>query len=69
MQENDFWQNVSRYPRFLITISLGIFFSLFEKTKPVWQNPFALAALIGLLVGSFAFLYFTLKAMLGLNPV
>ncbi len=69
MQENDFWQNVSRYPRFLITISLGIFFALFERIKPVLKNPFALAASIGLLVGGFAFLYFTLKAMLGLNAV
>ena len=69
MQENDFWQNVSRYPRFLITISLGIFFALFERIKPVLQNPFALAALIGLIVGGFAFLYFTLEAMLGLKAV
>ncbi|MGF1488239.1 MAG: DUF751 family protein [Prochloraceae cyanobacterium] len=69
MQQNDFWQNVSRYPRFLITISLGIFFALFEKIKPVLQNPLTVIALIGLLVGGFAFLYFTLEAMLGLNAV
>ena len=69
MEQNDFWQNVSRYPRFLITISLGIFFALFERIKPVLKNPFALAAFIGSLVGGFAFLYFTLRAMLGLSAV
>jgi len=48
---------------------LGIFFALFEKIKPVLQNPLTVIALIGLLVGGFAFLYFTLEAMLGLNAV
>jgi type II secretory pathway component PulF len=67
MQE--FWQNVSRYPRFLITISLGIFFALFEQVKPLLSRPATAIALIGILIGGFFFISFTLRAMLGLNPV
>ncbi|MEQ8998622.1 MAG: DUF751 family protein [Coleofasciculus sp. B1-GNL1-01] len=65
----DFLQNISRYPRYLISISLGIFFALFERFKPVLSNPVSAIALTGLVVGTFLFLVFTLRAMLGLNPV
>ncbi|MEQ9355849.1 DUF751 domain-containing protein [Coleofasciculus sp. F4-SAH-05] len=65
----DFLQNISRYPRYLISISLGIFFALFERFKPVLSNPVSAIALVSLVVGTFLFLVFTLRAMLGLNPV
>ncbi|EDX76470.1 conserved hypothetical protein [Coleofasciculus chthonoplastes PCC 7420] len=65
----DFLQNISRYPRYLISISLGIFFALFERFKPVLSNPVSAIALVGLVGGTFLFLVFTLRAMLGLNPV
>ncbi|MDJ0714044.1 MAG: DUF751 family protein [Prochloraceae cyanobacterium] len=68
-KQQDFWKNVSRYPGFLITISLGIFFALFERIKPLLQNPVTLIALIGLLLGTIAFIFFTLQAMLGLTSV
>lgn len=63
----DFFQNVSRYPRYLISISLGIFWFFFEKLAPFLKNPVTAVALIGLGVGSFVFLYLTLEAMLGIN--
>ena len=63
----DFFENVSRYPRYLISLILGIFFALFERLRPLFKNPLTAIALVGLLVGGFAFLYFTLEAMLGLN--
>ncbi|HAG81279.1 MAG TPA: DUF751 domain-containing protein [Cyanobacteria bacterium UBA11162] len=65
----DFFQNVSRFPRFLITISLGIFFALFERFKPLVSNPISAIALVGLVGGIFLFLVFTLRAMLGLSSV
>jgi hypothetical protein len=64
MQE--FFENVSRYPRYLISLILGIFFALFEKIKPLFAKPLTAIALIGILVGGFTFLVFTLRAMLGL---
>lgn len=63
----DFLQNISRYPRYLISISLGIFWAFFEKLAPFLKNPVTAIALVGLGVGTFAFLYLTLEAMLGIN--
>jgi hypothetical protein len=65
----DFFENVSRYPRYLISFSLGIFFFLFERLKPLLNRPVTAIALLGLLVGAFIVTYFTLEAMLGLNAV
>lgn len=62
----DFFVNVSRYPRYLISLILGIFFALFEKLKPFLKNPVTAIALVGGVVGIFAFLFFTLQAMLGI---
>jgi hypothetical protein len=67
MENEDFWANISRYPRYLISLILGIFFFLWEKTTPLWKNPVTAIALLGLIIGGFAFLYFTLQAMLGLR--
>jgi hypothetical protein len=65
----DFFQNVSRYPRYLITISLGIFFAFFGWLQPLFKNPVTAIALVGLLIGSLAFIVFTLRAMLGFSGV
>ncbi|MEB3882986.1 DUF751 family protein [Lyngbya sp. CCY1209] len=65
----DFFENVSRYPRYLISFSLGIFFFLFERFKPLLNRPVTAIALLGLVVGVFLFTYFTLEGMLGLNAV
>ena len=65
----DFFENVSRYPRYLISFSLGIFFALFERLRPLFKNRVTAIALLGMLLGSLAFIFFTLRAMLGLTPV
>lgn len=65
----DFINNVSRYPRFLITVCLGIFFFLFERLKPLLDRPTTAIALISSIVATFVFLTFTLRAMLGLSSV
>ncbi|MFM9266379.1 DUF751 family protein [Tychonema sp. BBK16] len=65
----DFINNVSRYPRFFITICLGIFFFLFEQLKPLLDKPASAIALVTFVVASFVFVTFTLRAMLGLSPV
>ncbi|WP_199249997.1 DUF751 family protein [[Phormidium] sp. ETS-05] len=64
---DNFWDNVSRYPRYLITITLGIFFFLFGWLKPLLQKPVTAIALIGLMVSGMIFVSFTLRAMLGLG--
>jgi hypothetical protein len=65
----DFLENLSRYPRLLIAVSIGIFFVFFDWIKPLFKNPVTAVAITGILVGGFAFLYFTLEAMLGLNSL
>lgn len=64
----DFFENVSRYPLYLISVILGVFFAFFERLKPLFKNPVTAIAIIGMLLGGFAFLFFTLRAMLGLTP-
>jgi hypothetical protein len=63
----DFFQNVSRYPRYLISLIVGIFWFFFAQLKPFLKNPVTAIALVGFLLGSFTLLYFTLEAMLGIN--
>jgi hypothetical protein len=62
----DFFENVSRYPRYFITFTLGIFFSIFGWLKPLLKNPVTAIALVSFVIGGFFFVYFTLRAMLGL---
>jgi hypothetical protein len=53
----------------MISLILGIFFFLLEQIKPLLKNPVTGFALLGLMIGGFAFLYLTLRAMLGLSTV
>jgi Protein of unknown function (DUF751) len=66
---NEFWQNVSRYPRYFITFTLGVLYSVVVLLKPLAQKPSTLIGLVGLLICASAFLIFTMQAMLGLTPV
>ncbi|MEH1890738.1 DUF751 family protein [Nostoc sp. UHCC 0926] len=64
-----FWDNVFRYPRYLITIVLGLFLNTFAPLVPLLKRPVTLIAILGLFVGSLVFLTFTLRAMLGLSTI
>lgn len=66
---DNFWENVSRYPRYLVTFTLGIFLSVFGWLSPLLKKPVTAIALIVFLAASLFFLSLTLRAMLGLNPV
>jgi membrane protein insertase Oxa1/YidC/SpoIIIJ len=63
----DFFENVLRYPRYLIAIILGLFWNFLEPLIPMLRRPSTAIAVIGLLISSFIFLGLTLKAMLGLS--
>lgn len=62
----DFFSNVSRYPRYLITFTLGVLYSIVKPLLPLFENRVTAVALVGAVVAGFLFLTFTLKAMLGL---
>ncbi|MCG9892965.1 MAG: DUF751 family protein [Thermosynechococcaceae cyanobacterium MS004] len=62
----DFFQNVSRYPRYMIALIAGVFWNFLEPMGPMLRRPTTAIALIGILISSLIFLSLTLKAMLGL---
>ncbi len=64
-----FWDNVSRYPRYLVTIILGVAINAFAPLAPLFKRPVSAIALISLLFGVIVFTIFTLRAMLGLSTV
>jgi heme/copper-type cytochrome/quinol oxidase subunit 4 len=65
MQE--FFTNVSRYPRYLISFSLGVLYTLISPLLPLFKRPSTAIAAVTLLVAAFMFITFTLQAMLGLQ--
>ncbi|MDY6784029.1 MAG: DUF751 family protein [Cyanobacteriota bacterium] len=65
----DFLDNIARYPRFLISFSLGVLYSFYEWFKPLLKNRVTTVAFLGMVMGAFLFLFFTLRAMLGLSTV
>jgi hypothetical protein len=64
-----FWENISRYPKYFISIILGIFFYTFGWLIPLFKRPVTAIALAGFLLASLTFVVLTLRAMLGLNLV
>lgn len=63
----DFFNNVSRYPRYLISFTLGIFLTALSPLLPLFRRPSTAVATIAFLVSGLVFIAFTLRAMLGLN--
>lgn len=64
-----FWDNISRYPRYFITILLGVFLNAFAPLTPLLKRPTTAIAIVSLFVGVLIFTAFTLRAMLGLSPI
>ncbi len=64
-----FWDNVFRYPRYFITVLLGVFLNTFEPFMPLLKRPITLIAILGLFVSILVFVTFTLRAMLGLSTI
>ncbi|NJL82823.1 MAG: DUF751 family protein [Chloroflexaceae bacterium] len=65
----DFFDNISRYPRYFISFILGIFFFFFGNLRPFLKNPVSAIALLGIFVAFAAFIVLTLRAMFGLTPL
>jgi hypothetical protein len=65
----DFFANVFRYPRYLISFSLGVLYTLISPLLPLFQRPSTAIATSLFLLAALSFIFFTLRAMLGLNTV
>ncbi len=59
----EFFANVSRYPKYLITIILGVFTALLEPLVRRSANPVTAVALIGALISGLLTLAFVLREM------
>ncbi|MBD2276900.1 MULTISPECIES: DUF751 family protein [Nostocales] len=64
-----FWDNVFRYPRYLVSIVLGIFLNTLEPLFPLLKRPVTLMAILGLFTGGLFFVTLTVRAMLGLSSM
>jgi hypothetical protein len=63
----EFFSNVSRYPRYLISFTFGIFYNAIAPLVPLLKKPATAIALVSAVVAAFVGLTFTLQAMLGLS--
>jgi Protein of unknown function (DUF751) len=61
------WDTVSKYPKFLISVILGVFFNLAQPLVVLLKNPITAIALVGALVGAFLCTTFVLRGMLALG--
>ena len=59
----EFFQNVSRYPKYLITIILGVFTAVLEPLVRLRSNPVTAVALIGALISGLFTLAFVIRQM------
>ena len=60
----EFLANVLRYPKYLITIILGVFAASLEPLVRRSSNPITAVSLIGALISGLLTLTFILKAMI-----
>ena len=63
---DEFFTNVTRYPRYLISFTLGILYNAVAPLAPLFQKPLTAIPLICAIIAGFIGLTFTLRAMLGL---
>ncbi|WP_094556471.1 DUF751 family protein [Synechococcus sp. 1G10] len=65
----DFFLNVTRYPRYLVAFSLGVFNSVLEPLAKRSSNPVTAIALVGALVSGMISLSLVLRAMVNPAPL
>lgn len=65
MQE--FFDNVSRYPRYLISFTFGILYNALQPLGRLLNHPLSAIALISAFIAGMIGLTFTLQAMLGIR--
>ena len=63
----EFFSNVARYPKYLISIIAGGLVALIEPFFKNRSNPLTLVGLISSVISAFITFYFILKAMI--NPM
>lgn len=65
----DFLINVTRYPRYLIALGLGVLTSVVEPLLERSTNPVTAVALVGALISGLVSLALVLRAMVNSQPL
>jgi uncharacterized membrane protein YjjP (DUF1212 family) len=65
----DFLINVTRYPRYLIALGLGVLSSVVEPLLERRTNPVTAVALVGALISGLMSLALVLRAMVNSQPL
>ena len=65
----EFFLNVTRYPRYMVTFTLGVMNSVAEPLARRRSNPVTAVSLIGALISGFITLSLVLRAMVTAAPV
>tara|TARA_Y100001968_G_scaffold181140_1_gene165894 strand:- start:3456 stop:3659 length:204 start_codon:yes stop_codon:yes gene_type:complete len=65
----EFFSNVSRYPKYLITIILGVLTASISPLIKRGRNPITAIALVGALLSGLMTITFLLKAMAFPSPI
>lgn len=63
---NDFWNNISRYPRFFISSLAGLILVVLSPFKNLFKVPKFRILLILLVLTIISLLYFVIRNMVGL---
>ena len=63
---NDFWNNISRYPRFFISSMAGLVLVILTPLKNLFKIPKLRIFLIIFFILSLTLLYLVLRSMIGL---
>ena len=63
---NDFWNNISRYPRFFISSLVGLILVILAPFKNLFKVPKLRIVLIISIITLLTLLYFILRSMVGL---
>ena len=60
----EFFSNVSRYPKYLITIILGVFTAALQPLISRSKNPVTAISLVGAFISAFITIIFLLREMI-----
>jgi hypothetical protein len=63
----DLWNTISKYPRFLVGVTLGVILNGFSPLLPLFKRPVTAIAATAMMIAVLSFFVFTLKAMLGIE--
>nr|YP_009294561.1 hypothetical protein Aspa_165 [Asparagopsis taxiformis]AOM66044.1 hypothetical protein Aspa_165 [Asparagopsis taxiformis] len=64
-----FWNNINKFPRFLISVILGFFLTIFYPIFKLLKNKKNNILFLILLILLIILLYIVLKLMVGLNTI